>query len=611
MATVGEATIKLNFDGKSLKASAEKEVPQITGALSKIGAIAKTTGKVAAAGIGIGITAAKTLTLEATKAAVKSYGDYEQLAGGMQKIFDQVDFNKISADAQDAFKTMNISANEYMKQISGVGSVFSQTMGDQKGYDTAKAGMQALADYASGTGKSTEELMSKYQAITRSTSSYLSIADQFAGLLPQTTDGFLEQAKAAGYLTGNYTRLNQVPVAEYQEALTKMLGDGVEKMGLANNTANETAKTITGALAGLKSSWQNLITGLADPNANLDQLIGNVINMAENVINNIAPTIEKILPSLGKFISNGLPKLLKTLIATVKKYLPAITKAAVDLFMEIVKALPDILPALVDGLVELVVQLVPYTPAIIGALIEAIIRSIGTLFDRIGALIGPWLSETLTSIGNAIGNWFTGLGNAIGSFFGDFAAKAMEAIDQFAQGFWQAIENIKNWFASIPAFFGNIFKKITGLFKSVGTKIGEVVGGAFKAVINGILGFIEGVINTPVRAINALIDTINAVPGIDLGRLDEFHLPRLARGGVTTGSTIANIGEAGKEAVIPLERNTAEWAGPLAKAIADQFAEQGLGGAAGVTVYMTNNINSNLDADEIGQRLMTSIRRAA
>ena len=611
MATVGEATIKLAFDGKSLKASAEKEAPQITGALSKIGSIAKTAGKVAAAGIGIGITAAKTLTVEATKAAVKSYGEYEQLAGGMQKIFDQVDFNKISADAQNAFQTMNISANEYMKQIAGVGSVFSQTMGDQKGYDTAKAGMQALADYASGTGKSTEELMSKYQAITRSTSSYLSIADQFAGLLPQTTDGFLKQAKAAGYLKGNYTRLSQVPVAEYQEALTKMLGDGVKKMGLANNTANETAKTITGALAGLKSSWQNLITGLADPNANLDQLIGNVVNMAENVINNIAPTIEKILPSLGKFISEGLPKLLKTLVATVKKYLPAITKAAVELFVEIVKVLPDILPALVDGLVELVVQLVPYIPTIIGAFIEAIIRSIGTLFDRIGALIGPWLSETLGGMATAIGEWFAGIGTAISTFLGNFAQAAVEKIDAFAQGFRQAIENVKNWFASIPAFFASIIGKIADKVRQFGAKVGDIVGGAFKAVVNGVLGFIENFINAPIRAINGLIDKINSVPGIDIGRLNEFHLPRLAKGGLATGSTLANIGEAGAEAVIPLERNTDTWAGPLARAIADQFSEQGIGGAAGVTVYMTNNINNNLDADEIGQRLMTSIRRAA
>ena len=152
--------------------------------------------------------------------------------------------------------------------------------------------------------------------------------------------------------------------------------------------------------------------------------------------------------------------------------------------------------------------------------------------------------------------------------------------------------------------------KISDKVKQFGAKVGEVVGGAFKAVVNGVLTFIENFINAPVRAINGLIDTINNVPGIDLGRLDEFHLPRLAKGGLVTGSTLANIGENGNEAVIPLEQHTENWARPLASAIAEQFSEQGIGGA-GITVYMTNNINNNLDADEIGQRLMTSIRRAA
>jgi hypothetical protein len=101
------------------------------------------------------------------------------------------------------------------------------------------------------------------------------------------------------------------------------------------------------------------------------------------------------------------------------------------------------------------------------------------------------------------------------------------------------------------------------------------------------------------------------VPGIDIGKLSEFSLPRLAQGGITTGPTTALIGEAGKEAVIPLERNTENWTGPLAKALAEQFESEGISTAGHITVNMNNYINNNLDADEIGQRLMTSIRRAA
>ena len=206
--SIGEAVIKLGFDDSSVKQT-----------LGKLGTTAKIGGKL----IGAGIAAAASGVAALSTAAVGAYKDFEQLSGGMQKIFDEMDYAKIAEDASKAYETMNISASEYMKQMSGVGAVFAQTMGDQKGYDTAKRGMQALADYASGTGKSVDLLMEKYQAITRSASGYLSIADQFAGILPQTTTDFLKQAQEAGYLSDKYKKLTDVPVAEYQEAITKMM----------------------------------------------------------------------------------------------------------------------------------------------------------------------------------------------------------------------------------------------------------------------------------------------------------------------------------------------------------------------------------------------------
>ena len=191
--------------------------------------------------------------------SVEAYGEYEQLVGGAKKIFDEMDYSVIAQDAQSAFESMNLSASQYLSMMNSVGATFAQTMGDEKGYLTAKVGMQAIADYSSGTGRSVEELNQKFALITRSTSSYQSIADQFAGILPATSKDFLDQAKAAGYLSGKYTDLTKVPIAEYQEAVAKMLEKGVKDMGLAGNTAAETAYTLTGSLAGMKSSWKNVL----------------------------------------------------------------------------------------------------------------------------------------------------------------------------------------------------------------------------------------------------------------------------------------------------------------------------------------------------------------
>ena len=640
MATVGEATIKLNFDGKSLKASAEKEVPAIEKTLGKLGEAAKTTGKAITAGILAGFQVTKGVIQGITGEAIKQYGEFEQLFGGVQTLYgakgaenveeyakqtgksvDAVrgEFNKlmdaqniVMANAEEAFRTSGLSLNDYMQTATGFAASLIQSLGGdtQKAASIADMAIQDMADNANKMGTDLSSIQTAYAGFSKGQYMLLDNLKLGYGGTKTEMERLLADAEKFSGIKYDIKNLSDV----YQAIHVIQ-----ERMGITGTTAKEAGTTIQGSFGMVKASLQNLVGGLADGSADIEKLIDDVVTSifgdgsATNLglLGNALPAIERAIAGIAK----ALPKLIKSITSRLgpllKEIIPPLMTATTQVFIAIAEALPEIAPILADSLAQMLIAIIPYLPTILGAFFTAIIRFVTVFLDKIGQSLGPWLGETLGKMGNAIGNWFMGLGNAIGSFFGDFAAKAMEAIDQFAQGFWQAIENIKNWFASIPAFFGNIFKKITGLFKSVGTKIGEVVGGAFKAVINGVLGFIEGVINTPVRAINALIDTINAVPGIDLGRLDEFHLPRLAKGGVATGSTIANIGEAGKEAVIPLERNTAEWAGPLAKAIADQFAEQGLGGAAGVTVYMTNNINSNLDADEIGQRLMTSIRRAA
>ena len=233
------------------------------------------------------------------KESITNFAEYEQLVGGAQKIFDEMDYSQIATDANNAYKELNLSASQYIEAINMAGATFAQTMGDQEGYDTARAGLLAIADYASGTGKSVDELSQKYQMITRSASSYQSIADQFAGVLPQTSADFLAQAQSAGLLSDSYKSLTDVPVAEYQQAVTAMLEQGVDALGLAGNTAEESASTISGSLASVTATWQNLITGMADYDSDLDQLIGNFSESILNLAGLLAPRIRAVIYSLG------------------------------------------------------------------------------------------------------------------------------------------------------------------------------------------------------------------------------------------------------------------------------------------------------------------------
>lgn len=126
---------------------------------------------------------------------------------------------------------------------------------------------------------------------------------------------------------------------------------------------------------------------------------------------------------------------------------------------------------------------------------------------------------------------------------------------------------------------------MTSIFKNIGQKIGDTVSNVFKTAVNAVLTVMENILNSPIRAINGLIGVINKVPGINLGRLNTFNLPRMAKGGVVNQPTQAIIGEAGAEAVMPLENNT-EWIDLLADKISSKMS----GGNGAVNVYLDGRL---------------------
>lgn len=289
-----------------VKDEASEAVNDVSGNIvSKLAGAAKTAAKALA-----GLWAVKKV-VDFGKAAFDAYSEFEQLAGGAEKIFDEIDQSKILNDANGAWKTLNMSANDYLAAINQTGAMFAQTMGDEAGYETAKKGMQAISDYATGTGRDINELNDKFGAITRSTSSYQSIADQFAGILPATSADFLEQAQAAGLLSDSYKKLTDVPVAEYQQAVSGMLEKGVADLGLAGNTAKEALSTISGSVLATKSAWQNLVTEFGKPDADIGARISDMFTalMGENgeggLVRNVANEVGIIATNMVNAVGQG------------------------------------------------------------------------------------------------------------------------------------------------------------------------------------------------------------------------------------------------------------------------------------------------------------------
>ena len=176
--------------------------------------------------------------------------------------------------------------------------------------------------------------------------------------------------------------------------------------------------------------------------------------------------------------------------------------------------------------------------------------------EVIGNIYDAWV-EKLQLILNFFDNTFKN----IKSIFDNIISFIRNVFTGNWKGAW---ENIKNIFVAIWNQIKNTFVTIFSLIKNmvvtVAQTTGTIIAGVFKAVVNAVLNAIESVLNSPIRAINSLIGVINNVPGINLGRLSTFNLPRLAKGtilnapgrGVLVAGGTALAGEAGREAYLPL-----------------------------------------------------------
>lgn len=423
---------------------------------------------IAAAGIG-----------KALSGALNQMGAWEQLEGGVNKIFDTMDTSQIFEDAKNAYKDLNMSANEYLSAINDVGATFSASMGDAKGYETAKRGLQAISDYASGTGKSVNDLGQKFTLISRATSSYQSIADQFSGILPATSADFLQQAQAAGFLADSYKSLTEVPVAEYQEALSLMLEKGTADLGLAGNTAAESASTLTGSLAAMAAAGANFLAGT-----------GSVAVFSETLAN-AARNVGAAVKSLVLRTSEDLPQLAAELSSAAAAELPALTAAISEAAPKVLQAGMQIVAELGEGMASAFPHLAAAFAQLIPQLADTLVSNIPALTSAAVALIGG-LSEGLLAAVPIL------------------VAQAPSMIIQFAQALTQSVpELLSAAVAIVDGLTAGLIGALPTLLSQVPVMITTFVG-AFTENIDLLVGaaiaIISGLIQGLIQAIPILIE---------------------------------------------------------------------------------------------------------
>ena len=171
--------------------------------------------------------------------------------------------------------------------------------------------------------------------------------------------------------------------------------------------------------------------------------------------------------------------------------------------------------------------------------------------------IGKWFSEQFQKVQKAgkdamadIKKWFSDAYKSVTKTFSNIGS-------WFRSTFQTAWKNIKSVFSSWGSFFGDLWTKIKNKFSSIGSALGTAMGNAVKNGLNRVIATVERAINKGIGLINGAINLANKLPGVDVGKVAEVSLPRLARGGVLEKGQVGILEGSGAEAVVPLEQNKA------------------------------------------------------
>lgn len=617
---VGSASISLRADTKQLASdlnSAESTTK------SKLGTMASYAAKSALLAAVAITTAATTAVAGIISKSSELYSSFEQSVGGTETLFKDAS-DEVLKNADNAFKTAAISADQYLQNVNSFAGALMQSTGEnaKEAAELADLAMQSMADNSAKIGTDITMVQNAYQSLARG--QYMLLDNLKLGY--GGTRGEMERLiKDASGMTDEMNKLGVTVDATSMDFgnMVKAIAVVQEHMGIAGTTINEAYNTIEGSQKMLKASISDFLRGLADPTADLGQLFDNLTDSALAFGKNIFEMLKRLLPNistaikkLGDFLGENLPGIIQDVV-------PILIETIIDVADSLISYAPQIVDALIKASTQIIISLAQKLPEILSTVVTAILGIVNVLLQPENLLlITQAFFELLLGIVRAIPQIIVAFNEAMPALL-DTIIEMLTSTEFYEMLFKAAVLLFMAIVEALPQILGSLieaWKKIfgklweitKGLFQDFAANFGKGISNAIIGGLNKMLDFVQNTINAPINAINGALDAINQIPGVSIQHINQLQLariPMLASGGLITGPTTALVGEAGPEAVIPLQ-NTNSWAKALASAITDEFSSDGFSGGQTVNVYVQNTINSKLDIEEVSRELVTQIRRA-
>lgn len=485
MASLLDLFIKIGVDDQT-SSKIGGVAKKASSAFSKIGSAAVGGMKVAAKGVAVAAGAIATLST----AAVKTYADYEQLVGGVETLFGAggkslVEYvndvgkyspeitkqyndlmaaqNKVMTDADEAYKTAGLSANDYMETVTGFAAALNSSLGGntQRAAEYANMAVVDMADNANKMGSSMESIQNAYQGFAKQNYTMLDNLKLGYGGTKSEMERLLDDASK---ISGKKFDLSSY--ADVVEAIHTIQ----DEMGITGTTAKEAETTISGSVNSMKAAWQNWLTGLGNSDADIGKLTENLVQSAQTVVNNVMPVVGQVLTTLGTVVTEQAPGIIETglsyildaapqLLAMGEQLITALVSGILANLPQIMSAGTELITMLCSGIQSSAAQLPGIVTQIVTSMVSFLVANapqlLATGVTLILALV-QGLIESIPAIVQAVPQLIDGIVSSFSAASDQILEIGSKIVEDIKSGISSAWDGLVGWFEGIWAsLFGN------------------------------------------------------------------------------------------------------------------------------------------------------------
>lgn len=461
-----------------------------------------------------GAKAAGSALIDLGKSALDSYANFEQLQGGVEKLFN-TDFGNaastVMANAENAFRTAGMSANQYMEQVTMFSSSLINSLGGdtQTAANLADVAIRAMSDNVNVFGSDMQSVQDAFQGFAKGNYEML---DNLRLGYGGTQTEMQRLIKDASELTGVQEELGLTVDGNSMsfDNIVKAIQVMQTEMGIAGTTSKEASQTIEGSINQMSAAWDNWITGLGRDDAGMYGLTNQLVESIGNVIDNVLPRIGKIAG---------------TLVATIGNYAPQVAASIGSMLSTGIQQAMATVASYVgqgDGQLDLT-NMLGITPESITAAFQQLITFIGTNLPILMQAIIPFITQGLTLIISNLPAILTGLMGTVyaaaSTFMVTLGAQLPTILGTLLPALITALQTlITNFIANFPTYLEMIKAGALALFNGIVQAIPEVLPGALGAIgtligqiITNIPTFIGTLLQAAVDLFCAIVDAIPVV----------------------------------------------------------------------------------------------------